>query len=515
MRAICKKAVALLLVAAMVMAHVTWVAADESAIAVDIVPISAEIEPIMAETAEPHRVPLALVIEELGGTAQWVEDENIVPFGGFIVATLGTDVYVFFLYSAEGLWNSLPIAIHHPITTVDSRAMIAMDDLMLMMDMSLGHLSMTINAAGAQIPMLMEMFGIVGLTMAIVDVNNDFTWVGGFGYADTTTGRPVTEDTLFHLASISKPMTAIAVMQLVEDGVLGLDDYVVDHLPNFRLQPSELHDGDYNNITVRMLLSHASGIHNDFVASGVMTLGAHYPHYMNYFLDLLATTTMLAPEGTMFTYNNNAFTLLGVLLAEVFTMDGTVFELYEQIMQQNIFGPLGMNMTTFTVNEDLLPYMAMPYLNAQTQDVFHFYNALPTGSLISNANDMARFMHAMLRGGELDGVRILQADTLAYMLTPVDFAFETGQTIMNLNAQPGIGFLSHTTFDGFVHTGHPGNMLHYHSDMIFCFDTGLGVFVSHNTTGGIGLLADSKTIQYNQKQALAHLNLHARCLGVI
>ena len=100
--------------------------------------------------------------------------------------------------------------------------------------------SQTIELANTQAEQLMQEYSVPGLAMALVDAENGFTWTHSFGYADTQNSAPVKEDTLFSIASISKPFTAIAVMQLVEEGLIDLDEPLVTYLPEFRMLPTLL-----------------------------------------------------------------------------------------------------------------------------------------------------------------------------------------------------------------------------------------------------------------------------------
>ena len=331
---------------------------------------------------------------------------------------------------------------------------------------------------------LLETLGQAGFAIAIVDSENDFVWTYGFGYADTIRGIPVTEDTVFGLASISKVFTAIAVMQLVEEGVLRLDDAIVDLLPGFKVQPDQLTGtADYRNITVRMLLSHASGLLNDLFPSGTMTVYAPEGRFMQDFLVNLAGFPSTAPEATMFAYANNNFTLLGVLLASLAGYDD-LFYGFESLMQENIFVPLGMDLTAFILDERHTPHLSMNYQNADLQEEQLFYNFLPTGGLNSTARDMSRFMTAVLQGGIIDGIRILNQATLEQMMTPQNFTFDNAPDIFG-NRRFGLGFHLVTEMNGFTHWGHGGTLIHHHSSFALDMDNSLGVFVVTNSVSGM------------------------------
>ena len=356
---------------------------------------------------------------------------------------------------------------------------------------------------------LLDMFNQAGFVVAIVDANNDFAWVHGFGYADTINSVPVTGDTIFGLASISKVFTAIAIMQLVEEGVIGLDDYIAELLPGFSTQTDLLTGtADYRNITVRMLLSHATGIFPDVFPSGTVTANAPDSRFMQDFLVLLSESRSLAPEATAFAYANNNFTLLGVLLAELAGYDN-LFYGFESLMQESIFVPLSMYLTTFILDERHMPFLSMNYQNSKTQEELLFYNFLPTGSLNSNAWDMTRFMTAILQGGEIDGNRILNQATLAQMMIPQDFGFDSAPDLFG-NLRFGLGFHHATEMNGFTHFGHGGALIHHHSYFALEMDSGLGVFVATNSVSGMmmspGALA-GLVLQWAVEEKTGTLNL--------
>ena len=96
--------------------------------------------------------------------------------------------------------------------------------------------------------------GIPGLSVAVVH-NGSVVYKGAHGVATVGDARPLSPENVFHLASVSKPFTATAVMQLVEQGTLALDDKLVEHLPYFKLA-----DSRYQELTILQLLNHTSGL---------------------------------------------------------------------------------------------------------------------------------------------------------------------------------------------------------------------------------------------------------------
>jgi len=423
----------------------------------------------------PEYVQLRTVVESAGGTAEW-DSEN-----ARIVITYNGDVFIFRMSSDSAYMNSEAFNLDFRITTNNDRAYISSVDAAHLFaalagdaeEVEAGEFDATIATAGAMAAQMMETFSIPGMTVAIVDAQTGFTWTGGFGYADTITGRPVDGSTLFQVASTSKPFTAVAIMQLAERGVLNIDAPIINYIPEFSQLPNPLYGGDYREITARMLMSNTSGITNNWMHGG-FSVDGHYQGAVNDLLNFLAASYMDVPAGTTFIYANAGFTLLGILVASL-TGHDNYFEGFISYTEENIFAPLGMNMTSFEQTPAMFPYLAMFYNLEGTQDPIHFSNFLGAGNLVSNANEMAIFMHTILNGGTYNGVQLLTEASVNQMLALHDFDFSFSPIGY------GLGFLHGTGIDGFQSVGHGGTVIHHHTEMLFNLESGIGVFVSANS----------------------------------
>lgn len=186
-----------------------------------------------------------------------------------------------------------------------------------------------------------DRFGLMGLAVAVVTEGT--SWVRGFGVARAP-DAPVTSETVFRVASLSKTMTAIAVMQLVEQGRLRLDDPVNDHLRAFRLEPRA---PSFPPVAIRHLLTHMAGVGevrglSDLirpVAGLAQRPGRRLPALGEYYRGGLRVE--VAP-GRKWAYANHGFGALGQLVEDV---SGLPFAHY---MRQEIFQPLGMWSTDFS-----------------------------------------------------------------------------------------------------------------------------------------------------------------------
>jgi len=453
MKRFMKKAIAAALTATMLFANVLHVSANTDG----------------THEMSAH-IPIRLFFEAIGAEVNWAQ-------GQVIISMPGGDEWTLTPGAANALLNSEEIQLNSPIAISDSRAMISFDDAAVLFA-GTSEFPQTVTTAALTAIQAMEAAGVTGLTMALVDAQTGYTWTQGLGFADSINNIIVDEHTLFQVGSSSKPFTAVAVMQLVEQGIIDLDEPIVTYIPEFSLLPGSILGGNSDNVTTRMLLSNTSGIIRDWFSAFYVTGYEHYQGVMNGLLEWLPTREMSFEEGTMYEYANAGWTLLGILVARM-TGHSNYFEGFAQQTSENIFAPLGMERSTF-VFTDAMTNFARPYLAAGAQDVMTIVPTLSAGSLFSSSHDMARFMHAILGGGSLDGQRLLQQDTIEYMLqkhTPDD---PSGHVFTDY----GLGFGYMISADGFETVGHGGNTIHYHTEMIFNTESGLGVFVSTNTVAG-------------------------------
>ena len=277
-------------------------------------------------------------------------------------------------------------------------------------------------------------------------ISGALLWVGngsGIGLLESVgtqtqdSSTPVTTDTIFRIYSMTKPIISVAAMSLVESGQLGLDDPVSDYLPSFLgLQVIDSATGDIrpanNTMTIRHLLTHQSGIVQQPFAMNT-PLG---PLYRDNFPDVLtrpdpdavgasfmeAFNTIRAQElaarigqlpvlfepGTAWHYGHSTDVLGAVLeVASGQTLD--------DLLKDQIFGPLSMEDTSFWVDEKDASRVAEPIFGPMTDNT-QIRGMLAGGhGLNSTAEDYARFALMLLNGGALDGTRILSTSGLDLM----------------------------------------------------------------------------------------------------
>ena len=265
----------------------------------------------------------------------------------------------------------------------------------------------------SEIPAIMEEGGVVGLTIALVDGRRT-VWRAGFGEANRETGAPVTPQTLFHIGSTSKTMTAMAVMQLVERGLVDLDAPFRDYVPELRMMP-RYHD---NVITIRDVMTHHSGIPGDMMNIAEIATEP-VDDFDREVLRALRRQQVVRRAGSAWAYSNLGITLLQNLVVNV---TGQSFERYTQ---RHIFRPLGMRSSSFDDSTQPGRDVSAAYQFASGDDTHarrmprEYVNIRPAGSVYSNAEDMTRYLKAMIGfGATPDGTRVLQTGTVQQMITP-------------------------------------------------------------------------------------------------
>jgi len=229
---------------------------------------------------------------------------------------------------------------------------------------------------------------VPGISIAVVQ-DGALVWSQGFGMADLENFVPATAATLFRLGSISKPITATAILQLSERGKLDLDAEVQKYCPAFPKKEWP--------ITTRELLGHLGGIrhYNPDGKNDIPEDSAKHFANMEESLQIFAGDALVAKPGTKFHYSTYGYTVLGCIL------EGAASEKYVDYVKENVFEPAGMGETQADNFFAVVPHRSRWYhkdksgvvLNAGVLDSSY---KIPGGGLISSADDMARFEIAIM-----------------------------------------------------------------------------------------------------------------------
>ena len=261
-----------------------------------------------------------------------------------------------------------------------------------------------------------ELPGIV----TVIATKDTVLQVDVLGYADLEKQKPMKSDTVFWIASQTKPVTAVAVMILVDEGKLSLTEPITTYLPELKDLKVLAEKTDDRTvlvpldkpITLAMLLSHTAGV--EFLT----------PFQSQHKIDSLpmsqyVTTAVMTPlrtqPGTAYHYSNIGINLAGAAVERVAEMP------FEEFLEKRLFEPLGMKETTFFPNADQLDRLATTYSFSREQSKLvpartgfmtypldgKYRFAEPGGGLFSTPGDLTKFFQMLQGNGELNGKRIL------------------------------------------------------------------------------------------------------------
>jgi len=245
----------------------------------------------------------------------------------------------------------------------------------------------------------------VGAAIAIVK-DGEVIAERGYGYADAESGEPVDpSQTVFRVASVSKTFTALAIMQLVEQGKIDLNADILTYLPDLEL------DSPFDTpITVADLLTHQSGLQvRDPLTTDLHTDRDLYVSIEDYVRQHLPP--VVREPGTAYMYDNFGYLLLGLIVQQVSGMP------YEDYIQEHVFAPLGMTSSSYLLQGDLLERLITGY-DATLQPIEPYVftpTIMPHGGMVSTVQDMEKFMLAYLNGGALGEARILSEESVKEM----------------------------------------------------------------------------------------------------
>jgi len=304
---------------------------------------------------------------------------------------------------------------------------------------------------------------LAGLALGVVR-DGELEHFTGLGLADAEAGRPVQRDTVFRIGSISKTMTAVAVMQLVEEGAVDLDAAVNDLGTRARVEAAA-------PVTVRHLLTHTSGIGELRRASDlvrpVIGLGAkpgeRLPTLAEYYTPPLRAGIV---PGTKWAYANHGFALLGLIVED---LRGRPFA---EVMRERVFGPLGMERSDFERTDRVRERLAVGYRLARgrMRPVKDFEIVVgPAGSCFSTTADMARYLAALAAGG----APLLRPESLVQMLEP------QGEPDLGMPSMGLAFFLGRA--GGHRVAGHDGGWNGFVSALACAPDAGIGAIAFTNT----------------------------------
>ncbi len=241
---------------------------------------------------------------------------------------------------------------------------------------------------------------IPGLTVAVV-TDRQVRWTAGFGMQDLENNVPARTSTVYRLGSISKPITAVAVMQLFERGRLDLDAPVQKYCPAFPVKQWP--------VTTRQVLGHLAGIRH--YKSDEEFNSTRFYASITEGLSMFKDDPLLFEPGTKYNYTTHGYTVLGCVV------EGASGQKYADFVRENVFRPAGMERIRVDSVSDLIPNRAQGYRVTEKGELINSPLAdnsykVPGGGFVSTAEDLARLAVA------LQTDKLLKRETLELMYAP-------------------------------------------------------------------------------------------------
>jgi serine beta-lactamase-like protein LACTB len=318
-----------------------------------------------------------------------------------------------------------------------------------------------VKALDAFVTREVEQKRLPALSIALVD-DQKIVWARGYGYQDPARKMPATAETVYRVGSVSKLFTDVAVMRLVEKGVLDLDAPVTKYLPDFK--PSPLPGKRTKPITLRQLMAHRSGLVRE------PPVGNYFdpdnPGLAKTVESLNSTTLVYAPEART-KYSNAGVAVVGYVLEK------TQNQPFADHLDKALLGPLGMKSSSFRPNpatgDKLAKALMWTYHGREFAAPTFELGMSPAGSMYSTVLDLSRFLQMCFGRGKLGGERILEEKTLEAMWTP--------QFSRNARQGFGLGF-SIDQWMGRRRLGHGGAIYGFATELSMLPDDKLGVVVA-------------------------------------
>ena len=315
-----------------------------------------------------------------------------------------------------------------------------------------------------KIDSLITKYNIPGAAIAII--NSDSIRIDCYGYSNLNVKSKVSENTIFRLGSISKSYLAIAIMQLVEQGLIKLDDEIIDIIPQIEVKNKwQAH----SPVKVIHLLEHTSSIDDVHFNEGYINICKQKPSLSEIFSINPKSRYVRWKPGEFTSYSNDAYSLLALIVEKV---TGHEFEEY---IQKYILDMIGANSTTYSRNETNDSLFAQGYTSDGS--VFEFRPVLmrPSGGINSNIVDIAKFVQLLLNHGQYKNTTVIDLPTLNNML----YATSSIPAKEGYSVGYGSGFSSHF-INGIKFYGHGGGLPDFNSIYLFNSELNLGIVILIN-----------------------------------
>lgn len=330
-------------------------------------------------------------------------------------------------------------------------------------------------AIDAVVERAMNTFGSPAVTVSVVH-DGELVYAKGHGIVETGREAPVDADTLFHIGSVSKAFTAAALAVLADEGKLGFDDRVIDHLPEFRMHDPYV----TREFRIRDLLTHRSGLP---LGAGDLLM---FPQAKSTRQDILRGLRHFEPTSSFraqYDYDNSLYIIAGMIVEEVSDRSFAAF------VEERLMSPVGMDDCAATlerVSNDAskaTPHVSVDGELETTPTGLLGNTAAPAGGIVCSARSMAKWMNFILdEGVTADGERLISEAQFAELLSPVTITRTPGYLSEHAGAELSAYALgwSVSTFHGQPLHSHGGGVLGMTTHLMLLPREDLGVFVSNN-----------------------------------
>lgn len=293
---------------------------------------------------------------------------------------------------------------------------------------------------------------IPGIAIGIV-LDGKIAYTKGFGVKSIESGEPVTDESMFHSASISKTFVTTSLMQLHERGLVDINKPVIAYLPYLKLK-----DERYKIITIKQMMSHLSGMPD------VYDYEWEEPQYeedaLEKYVRSIFDFELLWEPGSGYSYSNLAYEILGDVIAKASDMS------FEAYVKNNILLPLGMRDSSFLIKEISVSNMTSPHILSLENgyhaavNPYYPYNRIhgPSSTLWSNVRELCRYAIANLNKGSFECFDLLKNDSYNMMWKPYAETNRKGTQIglsWFMKQYKGVELIFHTGGD----TGYASNLV--------------------------------------------------------
>ena len=249
----------------------------------------------------------------------------------------------------------------------------------------------------------MEKHNVKGLSIAIID-GQTIVWSKGFGLADEAKGIAASSKTVFRIGSVSKVITATQIMNLHGAGKINIDHPVSKYIKEFSVRSRFTNT---KPITLRALLSHHSGLPSDILAG----MWVQHPISLSELIEKIKEESLTSPPQSMYKYSNIGYSILGRVIERVENKPFT------EAISEGLLQPLGMDYSSFSVTPKIDRFYSKGYRNGHEVERTPLRD-LPAGSMLSNVEDMGRFIQFVFTDDKIKNKSLVQQQVLNEMFIP-------------------------------------------------------------------------------------------------